>query len=170
MRCKDIRHVFIEDAGKRGLSPKEHEELDEHLATCERCSSFREGLESVRRGVEGLAQPAPSDRTDYEVRTLLRNAASERGESAAPLPSRWGSLSIPRYIWASIPVLLVLTTLIMAWGLQDVIEKTSSFLAASFVALLLQNAAMLVFAPILIRALRRKESQSTWKNGDAHVS
>ncbi len=169
MRCKDIRHVFIEDAGQ-DLSPKEHEELDEHLATCERCSSFREGLESVRRGVEGLALPAPSDRTEYEIRTLIKNAPFVRGGSAEPLPPRWGSFSIPRYIWAAIPVLVVLTSLIMASGLQDVLNKTGSFLASTFVALLLQNAAMLVFAPILIRSLRRKGSQPEWHNGDAHAS
>jgi len=162
--------VFIEDAGKRDLSPKEHEELDEHLATCERCSSFREGLESVRRGVEGLARPALSDRTEYEVRTLIENAPSVRGGSVEPLPPRWGSFSIPAYIWAAIPVLIVLTSLIMASGLQDVLNKTGSFLASTFVALLLQNAVMLVFAPILIRALRRKGSQPEWHNGDAHAS
>ena len=169
MRCKDIRHRVIDDAGHE-IAPDVRRKMNEHIVRCGRCARFQESVEAIRQGVKDLPRPGPSDRIDHQVRTLLQNADAGRRSPATPLPSRWGSFAIPRYIWAAIPVLVVLTSLIMAWGLQDVIEKTSSFLAASFVALLLQNAAMLVFAPILIRALRRKESQSTWKNGDAHAS
>lgn len=167
MRCRQMRHLIIDAAEQ---APDVRQGMEEHIERCEGCARFREGVEAIHRGVKDLPRPAPSGRVDARVRALLGNAGAVRRGAAEPLPPRWGSFSIPRLIWAAIPVLLVLTSLIMAWGLQDVIEKTSSFLAASFVALLLQNAAMLVFAPILIRALRRKESQSTWKNGDAHAS
>ncbi|MFA9454193.1 MAG: hypothetical protein ACERK6_09780 [Candidatus Aminicenantaceae bacterium] len=169
MHCKDIRHLVIDDTGQE-LAPDVRQNMDEHIVRCERCARFLESVEAIRRGVGDLPRPAPSDRIDHQVRTLLQNADAARRIPATPLPSRWESLSIPRFIWAAIPVLVVLTSLIMASGLQDVLDKTGSFLASTFVALLLQNAAMLVFAPILIRALRRKGSQPEWNNGDAHAS
>ncbi len=169
MRCRDVRHLVIDDAG-RDLTPGVRQEVDEHLAQCERCARFRESLGSVRRGVKELSHPAPSGTVDARVRAFIGNTGAVRHGAPEPLPPRWGSFSIPRYIWAAIPVLLVLTTVIMAWGLQDVLDKTGSFLAATFVALLLQNAAMLVLSPLLIRTLRRKGSQSTWNHGDAHAS
>jgi anti-sigma factor RsiW len=169
MRCRDVRYLVIDDAG-RDLTPGVSQEVDEHLAQCERCARFRENLGSVRRGVKDLSHPAPSGTVDARVRALIGNAGAVRHGAPEPLPPRWGSFSIPRFIWAAIPVLLVLTTVIMAWGLQDVLDKTGSFLAATFVALLLQNAAMLVLSPLLIRALRRKGSQPTWNHGDAHAS
>jgi hypothetical protein len=58
----------------------------------------------------------------------------------------------------------------MAGGLQDILNQNVSFLSATFLALLLQNAAMLVFAPILIQALRRKRSGHSWNSEDAHAS
>jgi len=169
MRCRDVRQLAIDDAG-RDLTKGVRHEVEEHLAQCERCARFRENLGSVRRGVKDLSHPAPSGTVDARVRALIGNAGAVRHGAPEPLPPSWGSISIPRYIWAAIPILVVLTTVIMAWGLQDVLNKTGTFLAATFVALLLQNAAMLVLSPLLIRALRRKGSQPIWHNGDAHAS
>ena len=169
MRCEDLRDRLIDGPGRdpsAGLRP----EMEAHLNRCRDCALFLDQLESVREAVGSLPQPLPSDRTDFEVRTLLKNAGATRRGPVEPLPSRWGALPIPRTIWAAIPVLLVLTSLVMASGLQDVLDNTGSLLAAAFVTLLLQNAAMLVFAPILIRALRRKGSPPSWHNGDAHAS
>jgi hypothetical protein len=169
MRCRQIRHLII-DATEREHAPEVRRTMEEHLERCEGCTGFRESLTAVRHGVEDLPLPTPSGTVDARVRALVRNAGAARSGAAEPLPPRWGSFSIPRFIWAAIPVLVILTSLIMASGLQDVLDKTGSFLAATFFALLLQNAVMLVFTPILIRMLRRKESQPTWDHGDAHAS
>jgi anti-sigma factor RsiW len=169
MRCRDIRHLVIDDAGQ-DLAPEVRQGMEKHLDRCERCARFRESMEAVSQGVKDLPRPLPSDSVDNEVRTLLQDADASRRYPAAPLPSRWDSISIPRLIWAAIPVLVVLTALLMATGLQDILDETGSFLGATFVALLLQNAVMLVFAPILIKALRRKTSHPTWNHGDAHAS
>ena len=169
MRCRKMRYLII-DAVEQAPAPDVRQGMEEHIERCERCARFREGVEAIHRGVKDLPRPAPSGRVDARVRVLLGNAGAVRRGAAEPLPPRWGSFSIPRLIWAAIPILVILTSLIMASGLQDVLDKTESFLAATFVALLLQNAAMLMLSPLLIRALRRKEPQPTWNHGDAHAS
>ena len=169
MRCKQMRHLII-DATEQEPAREESQDMERHLARCDRCARFRESLEAVRIGVRDLPHPAPSGSVDARVRALIGNAGSILREPAQPLPARGGSFSIPRTIWAAIPVLVILTSIIMTSGLKELLDKTGSLLAATFIALLIQNTAMLVFAPILIRALRQKAALSGWNQGDAHAS
>ena len=170
MRCKDFRHRILGDDPGPDTPPDLFREMDGHAAQCPACGHFRDHMEAVRAELRDLPEPALSGLVENRVRTFLRNAGAAHRAPAEPLPPRWGSFTIPRLIWGAIPVLIVLTTVVMAAGLQDILTQTSSWRASAFVFLLLQNAAMLVFAPILIRALRRKASPDVWQHGDAHVS
>jgi hypothetical protein len=130
---------------------------------------FRRDLETIRRGMAAVPQPQLSRLVDEETRAICRQEASSRSADPLPLPARWRSFPIPRLIWAAIPVLIVLTALVMAFGLEDLLNESESLTAATFIALILQNVAMLVFAPILIFARRRRQPDALWDAGDSYA-
>lgn len=170
MRCKHVQQLII-DATDRPLSNGERMGMGEHIHQCEGCARFHSTFATLRRGISELPCPTPSGDLDRDTHDLCRGARLASLHFAAdPALSKWQALAIPKFIWASLPILIFLTALLMAGGLQDILNQNVSFLSATFLALLLQNAAMLVFAPILIQALRRKRSGHSWNSEDAHAS
>ena len=170
MRCKHVQQLII-DATERTLSIGERTGLEEHIQQCEKCVRFQSTFAALRRGISELPSPAPSTDLDRDTRDLCRGARlASLHFTTDPALTKWQALAIPKFIWAALPILIVLTALLMDKGLQDLLNQNGTFLSATFLALLLQNAAMLIFAPILIRALRRKKSGYSWNSGDAHAS
>ncbi len=170
MRCKHVQRLMI-DAIDNPLSREELEGMEEHIQNCRGCTRFQSTYALLRRGVTELPCPAPSKDLDRDTHDLCRGARLATLHFATdPALSKWQALAIPKFIWVVLPILIFLTALLMAGGLQDILDENISFLSATFLALVLQNAAMLVFAPILFRALRRKRSGYSWNSGDAHAS
>ncbi len=170
MRCKHVQQLII-DATDRPLTNEEQTGMEEHILQCGGCARFQSTFASLRQGISVLPCPAPSAALDRDTRDLCRGARlASLYFTTDPALSKWQALAIPIFIWAALPVLIILTALLMAGGLQDFLNENVSFLSASFLALLLQNAVMLVFAPILIRTLRHKRSGYSWKSGDTHAS
>jgi hypothetical protein len=65
---------------------------------------------------------------------------------------------------------MILTAVVMGFGLQLPADRTGTILSTASLMLILQNAIMLVFAPILIRTWRRKRSAGLHTPGDFHAS
>ena len=168
MRCKHIQLLIISQ-GEEQLSAEMFRQVEEHTARCGRCARFRNDLETLRRGMAEMPQPQLSRLMDEQTRIRCREEAGSRTADPLPLPGSWRRFPIPRLIWASIPILMVLTALVMAFGLDDLLNESGSLTAATFIALILQNGVMLVFAPILLFARRRKSAGSHWESGDAHA-
>jgi anti-sigma factor RsiW len=169
MRCKKIR-LWIISATEGDLPDKAHQAVEEHLRSCEACVGFKRDLETLRRSLAALPEPEISELVAAETRTRCHAAVRSARPLTAALAAGWRRLPIPRLIWAAIPVLAILTAAVMAFGLQELAEESASLLSAAVITMVLQNATMLVFAPILLKAWRRKRSQSAWDSGGAHAS
>jgi anti-sigma factor RsiW len=168
MPCKHIQHLIISE-GEEQLSAEMFQQVEEHTARCGRCARFRDDLETIRRGVAGMPQPQLSRLINEQTRIRCREEARNRSADPLPLPAGWRRFPIPRLIWASIPILMILTSLVMAFGLQDLLNESGSLTAVTFIALILQNGVMLIFAPILLFARRRKRADFQWESGDAYA-
>lgn len=170
MRCKNVQQLII-DATERPLSDTERTGMEEHIHQCQKCARFQSAFGALRRGISELPCPAPPTDLDRDTQDLCRGARlASLHFTNDPALTKWQALAIPKFIWAALSILIVLTALLMAGGLQDILNQNCTFLSATFLALLLQNAAMLILAPILIRALRHKRSEYSWNSGDAHAS
>jgi anti-sigma factor RsiW len=169
MRCKKIG-LWIIAATEGDLPDKAGQAVEEHLASCEACVGFKRDLETLRQRLTALPEPKLSELVAAETRTKCRAALKSDRRLATALAAGWRRLPIPRLIWAVIPVLVLLTAVIMAFGLQELAEESASLLSAAVLTMVLQNATMLVFAPILLKAWRRKRSPSAWDSRGVHAS
>jgi hypothetical protein len=63
--------------------------------------------------------------------------------------------TIPRLIWAAIATFILITGLLLLPLIRDIeLEQTFSFPAVFVLFLIVQNAAMLFFAPVILRKFR----------------
>ncbi len=169
MRCKKTR-LWIIAATEGDLPHEVHKEAEAHLKSCETCVAFKRDLAALQQRLSALPEPEISELVEIDTRALCRTALRSDHTLPSVLPPGWRRLPIPRFIWAAIPVLAILTAAVMAFGLQELAEESASLLSAAVLTMLLQNATMLVFAPILLKAWRRKRSPSAWESEGVHAS
>jgi hypothetical protein len=152
MRCKDVERHLVENPAK--LS----EDIREHLAGCPRCARLREDLALLRTRIQSLPRPVPPQSLRERTRGRCLALLSAHRE-AEPGFRRAAGTPIPAPIWIALAALIVLTGLVMLPGLGELFNRSGSKLSAAVLALLLQNAGMLVLAPILLRAGRRPRAR-----------
>ena len=143
--CRDVERLVLED--------EDQDLVENHLRGCGRCRAFAADRAVIRKEIGGLRWPAPPDRLVRETRRAVLEAAP--GRSAAGLP-----------VWVLIAMaaMTVLTGLWLAVSLADVTPEMTladaplEALAAVFVVI--QNALVLVFAPVLMRKVRARRGAS----------
>jgi len=78
---------------------------------------------------------------------------------------RTASSPIPRFIWAALIFLTLLTTVIALPVLQELrSDEALSYQVIFVISLCIQNAVMLFFAPVLIR--RYREKKDNWNSNN----
>ncbi len=169
MHCKDIE-IKILDSSERKLSQNEIAAIEQHLAHCAGCTRFKNDLVKLRNGLNHIPQPTPSPGLVENTRALCHQELNLKGKSTAAPPYKWRPFPIPKLLWVAIPVVMGITTYLMLPGLKDLAAQSLSPQSAAVLAIILQNAALLVLAPILIKSMRRRKESINWNHYDAHAS
>jgi anti-sigma factor RsiW len=169
MQCKDIERLIIISSEEK-LSPEESKSVEQHLEHCAHCARFRDDLEKIRLGI--ITMPKPMLPPDLAQKTRERCLDEMRLQpaSAKRIFSRIRSYPIPIYVWAALVPLIIFTVLLVAPVIKEIrLGESLAFESAAALTLLIQNAVMLFFAPILIRRYRsqRKNSNGFPMNANA---
>jgi hypothetical protein len=151
MRCQDFERLMLE-SGERELLREERRALEEHLETCPDCAAFRSFRGGLRSRLREAAGPALSVELSNNVRLRCRAELNSLSRSRAGQDFGRRPAAVP---WAVLAALLVLTGLTLVFlipGLEEFRQSQKLTLGTVLVLLvILQNALMLFFAPLLMR-------------------
>lgn len=158
MQCKHIEHLVL-DSNERELSEKELICIQQHIELCSRCAHFQDSLEKIRAGLRTLPFPVPSPELLEKTRKSLVEEMQVKSGSPNRKYTRLSIDPVPKIIWAALLMLIMLTVFVIISVFNDLKwDETLPFSAAAVLTLVLQNAAMLIFAPILLRRHQGKRS------------
>ena len=146
MRCQDMERLMLEKA-EESSTPEERRALEAHLDSCPECAAFRDFRKSLKSAFEGGSVPRLAPGLAEKVRALCH---SELG----PRPAQ-READIPWAIWAAFGILTVITLGFLIPQILDFFS-TKEFTPAMglLLAILLQNAVTLFFAPVIMRSHR----------------
>jgi len=139
----------------RILSRRELDDIEQHVVQCPSCSCFREDLNKIRNGLKAPPCHEPSEEllTATRARCYAKMEAMRVSGTGVLPGSRFRP--VPKIIWAAVVALVVLTGIIVISLLPGLeIEEPLSLKTILAFTLIVQNAAMLFFAPVLIQKLR----------------
>ncbi len=157
MRCKDIERLII-DSSDRDLSQEELSTIEKHVARCALCVRFQDDFEKIRMGVKTIPQPILPPDLAQKTRRRCQAEISQQPVAATKIAKLIPSDPIPKYVWAVLLPLILLTVFVLAPTLKVVrLYQTLTFASAAALTIIIQNAVMLLFAPILIRRRRWKK-------------
>ena len=156
MKCKDIESLII-DSTEGELNAEKLSEIKLHVSECASCAHFQEDLEKIRLCLKEIPPSAPS--AELAKKTQLLCHAKIRTFHAAGRKNASQTLltRIPKLVWIALFSLIALTIIWMFPLMKDFkIDQPLSSQTIAVLFLMIQNAAMLFFAPILIRRYRVK--------------
>ncbi len=157
MRCKDIERLII-DSSDEDLSSEELSAIEKHIVHCALCARFRDDLEKIRMGVKTMPQPVLPPDLAQKTRLRCQAEISRRPAAASKIARLIPSDPIPKYVWAALLPLILLTVFVLAPALKEIrLDQTLTFASVVAFTIIIQNAVMLLFAPILIRRHRWKK-------------
>jgi predicted anti-sigma-YlaC factor YlaD len=156
MKCQDIERLVI-DSSEEDLNEEQRKRIEKHLARCPRCRKFQKDLEKIRAYLEEINPLSPSVEVESRTRHLCH---VQMGKSLSPeekTSTRTHKPAIPIYIWVALVSLTVLTlilTLPLITGITS--GQPLPLPLVGVLVLVIQNAVMLCFSPILLRKYRMK--------------
>ncbi len=156
MKCKDVEHALL-DNSVEDLSQDRIEEIQKHISCCASCACLDDDLRKIRFHLQKMQPQIPSVKLLEGTRKLCH--------------ARLNKPSIPKYIWAALAALLVLTGVLMLPFAREFMQgKSLSFPLVSALILMIQNLAMLFFAPVLIQRfrLRKKDAMNGFMSSGPH--
>ncbi len=157
MRCKDIERLII-DSSDEDLSSEELSAIEKHITHCALCACFRDDLEKIRMGVKTMPQPVLPPDLAQKTRLRCQAEMSRRPAAATKIAKLIPPDPIPKYVWAVLLPLILLTVFVIAPTLKEIrLDQTLTFASVVAFTIIIQNAVMLLFAPILIRRRRWKK-------------
>jgi predicted anti-sigma-YlaC factor YlaD len=150
--CGDIERLILDGEG-RDLGPGKRALVEEHLGTCARCRGFAADRDLIRGEAGAAGWPALPDDLDRRTRRLLRENA------AGPRPA-----AVPVWLLAVLAVVTIVTGIGLAAALADVTPETTladlSPAGLAAVVIIIQNALTLLFAPVVLRAVRARRGRA----------
>jgi anti-sigma factor RsiW len=151
-RCRDVERLELEGE-ERTLTAEERRMLEEHVRGCGRCRSFASDRALIRGELASASWPEASD----ELVTRMRRRLREHGNATE-------RASVPVWVFVSLAVVAIFTGLWLALSLADVTpDMTLADLPAAGLAaviIIVQNALMLLFAPVVLRTFRARRGAS----------
>ncbi len=170
MQCKDIQRLIIVSSEEE-LSPEESKAVEQHLEHCAHCARLRDELEKIRLGITTMPQPALPPDLAQKTRQRCFDEMRLKPAPAKRAFSRIRSYPVPKYVWAALIPLVILTVLLIAPVIKEIrLGESLTFESAAALTLLIQNAAMLFFAPILIRRYRSRRENTNGFPMNANAS
>ncbi len=151
MKCKDIELLII-DSGEKDLSEEELSRLEQHVSQCKRCQRFEEDLKNIRNSFKKIKMLDPSAELTRKTLALCHSELSTRQAMESRTAHQVRSTPIPLFVWiafVSLTALTVILALPLLGGLQ--LTQTLSLPIVVVLAIMIQNAVMLCFAPLLLR-------------------
>lgn len=148
LSCRDVERLIIEGED-RELTGGEQDLVKDHLHGCGGCRAFAADREMIRGVTAAIRWPTPPDALVRGTRRMLR----ESGPASRPA-------AIPAWILITMALVTVVTALWLAFALADVTPDMTladlpvAGLAAVFI--IVQNALMLLFAPVVLRTFRTR--------------
>jgi len=165
MKCKDIERLVIKSSGKLPDS-KQLETIHLHVEHCNKCSRLKEDVESLRsllRQRPTLVLPEDLDKKTYqkcvsEIQSLQKN--KQRAGFGQHMQS------IPIHMKAVFISFLVLTVIWIFPFFKDFGFSGEPLSVSTIFGLfwIIQNAMMLLFAPLLIRRFRPNKLNTQFVN------
>ena len=157
MRCKDIERLII-DSSERDLSREEQLAIKQHTAHCAVCASFQDELEKIRISLKKMAAPVLPDALEHETRLMCYTELDSKRTLEIRRALKFRRASIPKLIWAALITLIVLTVILLVPSISEIsLDQSMSLQDLLVLILILQNAVMLIFTPIVIRKFRSPE-------------
>jgi len=151
MRCKDIERLII-DASEGILSQEEWRAIAQHVAQCTECACFQDDLKNIRVSVKEMSTLTLPDEQERRTRVLCHEELSSRLASEKQRVTQTHPSPVPWVIWAALISLIVLTAFLLVSLFKDIgLNQPLSFESVFVLCLILQNAVMLFFAPVIIR-------------------
>ena len=162
MKCKDIERKIIESS--EGLQDSEPlNAIQLHVEHCPKCSHLKEDVESLRILLQRRAEPVlpeDLDKTTYqkclsEIQSLQKNTQKVK--------FRQQMQSIPIHMKVAFISLLVVMGIWIFSFLKDFGSGGGETLSMPIIFglfLIIQNAMMLLFTPLLIRRFRSKKNKT----------
>lgn len=157
MRCQDIELLIIASS-ERHLNQEERQLLELHMAQCKPCACFQADWGRIRQSIKEMPTPILSSELDGYTRHQCLEALKTQ-----PLPDRISAsrsffCSLPKGIKATLFAAAILTaTALVLFFLKFSTNELQIFQTAAILTLVLQNAIMLIFAPIVIVKCRRRK-------------
>jgi hypothetical protein len=107
--------------------------------------------------------PKPVISPDLEQKTRLRIYREMGSEPAAArkIDQLTPSEPIPKYVWVALLPLIFLTVILIVPIFKEIrLDQTLTFASVVALTIIIQNAVMLLFAPILIRRYQRRKQNT----------
>ncbi len=144
------------DGVDRTLSRQEQNAFEKHVTQCSSCARFQEDLHMIRSGITALPCPAPTEELVNKTKSLCSAEMEIGGVPHSSSIQLSHPKAVPKIIWAALCVLVVFTGIfiISLFPLGFEIEESVSLKTVLIFTLIVQNAAMLFFAPVLIQKFR----------------
>jgi hypothetical protein len=146
--CRDIERLLLEGEDRPFAAP-ERRAVEDHLGACGRCRAFAEDRRALREEIGSLRWPDPPRALVRGTRRLML----ESGTAAKPAAP-------PAWVLVALALAAVATGVWLAVALAGVTPETTladlpaAGLAA--VVVIVQNALMLLFAPVVLRKVRAR--------------
>jgi hypothetical protein len=154
MRCQDIERLIV-DASGGGLNQEEVGAIEAHISSCEKCARLYEELEGIRVCLRNSSKPELPDALAQKTQELCYAEIESLRHALHEAERRIRNHSIPKLIWAAIASLIVITGFLSFPLIRDIeLEQSFSFPAVVVLFLIVQNAAMLFFTPVILRKFR----------------
>lgn len=156
MKCQDIERLII-DSSEEDFSEEERERIEEHLAQCPRCQSFQDDLKKIRTSLKEMTPLSPPAELARRTQLLCYTRMRRSQQAEKQVHTRIQAPAIPVYIWVAL-VSLTILTVILTLPLIEGLTSDQPLQPPMFgvLILMIQNAVMLCFSPILLRKYRMK--------------
>ena len=153
MRCPQVANILIEGTAERSAAIVA--QVQTHLEHCPQCRRLAEDLQVLRREAAVLSTTGAPESIAGSV---LNRCKSDLRAGIQPFPAR-----VPVWVGICAGLVCLLTVLWAYPVLKDpVTEDSVNYGTGLVITLLIQNAIMLLFTPLIIRISRDRAQKSPY--------
>lgn len=148
MRCRNVQRWLVSHEKKDEKSP-DFFRIQKHLKECDPCFHFKRDLDDLRETM--AANPRPESPPELVHATFSRCRTLLAEPSPAP---------VPKTIWVTFSLILIIT-IWLTLPAPALLQNTAlqlSYLEITPLVLIIQNAVMLLFVPVILIKLNRRKT------------
>jgi len=152
--CRDIERLIL-DREETALGAEDERLIRDHLRVCARCRDFEAARVGMHEAFSASAWPALPGDLDRRTRRRVGQVLAGRDAGAGAREARG---PLPRPVLAALGVAIVLIAVWSSMALADIGPEPDladlPLAARAALLIIAQNAFMLFFAPVILRATR----------------